>query len=346
MTEQAKKTKSVRRRKAPPPELLAGIDVGTSAMRLHIAQHVPDNEDHPLRILEELTHPVSSGADTFLHGYIKPETLHSICEILDDFSRLMNEYGVTRRRVVASSAVREASNREILVDRIRHNSGLELELLDAVEESRLAYRALLPWLRGKQGSYSMALNLGGGSTEIMILRGIDLQTGASRRLGTSRLFHAAGQAGEHIRRERLQAIAANIVRAHREVYREYTIAHFFLINRLLHRAFLTHPAAERHERDFVIRSDVLRRTIADYSVKSPLEIGEAFTMGLTEVENLLPAMMILDNFIEATEVPEVTFTDTELLTGLLLEMVISMRGENPLMAFRGQMARDQLVNAV
>ena len=166
--EKRKKAKPAQRRKVPLPELFAGIDVGTSAMRMHIAQYLPNNEDHPIRLLEELTHPVSTGADTFTHGFIRPETLYSICDILDNFIRLMNEYGVVHRRAVASSAVREAANREILVDRIRHNSGLELELLDAVEESRLAYQALLPWLLRRQGSYSMALNLGGGSTEIMI----------------------------------------------------------------------------------------------------------------------------------------------------------------------------------
>jgi exopolyphosphatase/guanosine-5'-triphosphate,3'-diphosphate pyrophosphatase len=194
----------------------------------------------------------------------------------------------------------------------------------------------------------MALNLGGGSTEMMILRGEDLLLGGSRRLGTSRLFHAAGaaapgqgggHAGGQIMRERLQAVAANIVRSHREAYREYAISHFFLINPILYRAFRRHPAAEKHERDFVIPSDILRRAIAEQSAKSPLEIGEAFNMGLAEVENLLPAMMILDSFIETAEVGEVTFTNTELLNGLLLEMVIAARGESPLMAFRRQMVR-------
>lgn len=332
------RSRGTRRRGKPRPVLLAGIDVGTTAMRLHIAEHHPDAET-PLRVIEELTHPIATGADTFTHGHIRPETLFSICDILNKFLRLMNEYGVEHRRAVASSAVREASNREILVDRIRHNSGLELEILDAVEESRLAYQALLPWLQQRQGSYSMALNLGGGSTEIMILRGDDLQTGGSRRLGTSRLFYSAGTGSGHIRMERLQATAANIVRSTREAYQDYNITHFFLINRILYRAFRNVPEAERHENDFVIPTDALRELIRRHAVRSPLEIAGSFNMGLAEVENLLPAMMILDSFMDASEVGGVTFTNTELLTGLLLEMVMALRGENPLMSFRRQMVR-------
>ncbi len=343
MEKPPKAAKPAKRRKTPQPELLAGVDVGSSAMRMHIAQIAPGDDENPLRLIEELTHPVSTGADTFTHGYIRTDTLRSICDILGNFLRLMDGYGVAHRRIVASSAVREALNREILVDRIRHNAGVDVELLDAVEESRLAYQALLPWLRLRGGEYSMALNLGGGSTEMMILRGEDLLTGRSRRLGTSRLFHAAAaagaQAGGRIMRERLRAAAANIVRSHRETYREYAVSHFFLINPVLYRAFLRHPGAVRHERDFVLRADVLRAAIAEQSAKSPLELGETFNMGLAEVENLLPAMMILDSFIETIEIEEVTFANTDLLNGLLLEMMIAARGGNPLMMFRRQMVR-------
>ncbi len=326
------------RRKAPAnrPALLGAIDIGSSAMRMNIAEYTPDA---PIRILEELTHPVSTGADTFRHGRILPETLFSICSILDDFLRLLDDYGVPNRRAVASSAVREASNREILVDRIRHNSGLDLEVLDAIEESRIIYQALLPWLRQRQGSYSLALNLGGGSTEIMILRGDDLQTGGSRRLGTSRLFHSAATGGSHTRAERLETIAANIVRSTREAYQEYNISHFFLVNRLLYRAFLSDPTAVRHERDFILSADMVRERTRQASRLSPLEVGTLFNMGLAEVEILIPALLILDNFVEASGVDEITFTDTEMLSGLLLEMAMVLRGENPLMAFRRQMVR-------
>ncbi|MCD8138885.1 MAG: HD domain-containing protein [Planctomycetaceae bacterium] len=325
-----------RRRTGPRPELLGAIDIGSGAMRMKIAETIPDG---PVRVLEELTHPVSTGADSFRHGQILPDTLFSIVTVMENFLRVLDDYNVTHRRAVASSAVREASNRAILVDRIRHFSGMDLEVLDAIEESRIIYQALLPWLRQRQGSYSMALNLGGGSTEIMILRGEDLQTGGSRRLGTSRLFHTTASGGMQSRAERVQALAANIVRSTQDAYQEYNIAHFLLVNRTLYRAFRRDPAAERHERDFVIGSDILRERIRKATTLSPLELGAEYNVGLAEVEVLIPAMMILENFITAAEVEQVTFTDMEMLTGLLTEMAMQLRGENPLMAFRRQMVR-------
>ena len=329
-------TTTSRRRKGEHPILLGGIDVGSTAMRMNIAEHIPDS---PIKIIEELTYPVSIGADSFRHGRILPETLFSVCKVFDNYLRVLDDYGVVHRRAVASSAVREASNREILVDRVRHGTGLDLEILDAIEESRIVYQALLPWLRQHQGSYSLALNLGGGSTEIMILRGDDLQSGGSRRLGTSRLLHSAGKGGSQSTVERLQTIASNIVRSTRDAYQEYSIAHFFLVNRLLYRAFRGDPAAERHEHDFVLPVEILRERIRQASTLGPMEVGAKFNMGLAEIESLVPAMMILDNFVAVAEVEEVTFTDTETLSGLLVEMAMSVSGENPLMSFRRQMVR-------
>lgn len=328
----------VRRKRpaAPQPALLGAVGVGSTAMRLNIVEYAPEK---PLRYIEELTHPVAIGADSFRHGRILPETLFAICGIMDNFVRVMNDYGVPHRRAVASSAIREAANRDILIDRVRHSSGLELEVLDAIEESRIIYQALLPWLREHPANYSLALNLGGSSTEIMILRGDNLLTGGSRRLGTSRLFHALGQIGGQSRTERLQAITANIVRSARESYQEYNIDQFFLVNRLLYRAFRDMPEAVRREDCFVIPAEPLRERIRQASRRSPLEIGNDFNVGLSEVEMLLPAMLILDSFVESSEVEEVTFTDTERLDGLMAEMAMTLRGENPLMAFRRQMVR-------
>ncbi len=318
------------------PALLGAIDIGSIAMRMAIAECVPDA---PIRIIEELTHPIATGADSFRHGSILPDTLFSLCDVLNDFLRVLDDYGVQNRRAVSSSAIRDASNREILVDRIRHSSGLELEILDSIEESRVVYQALLPWLRQHPGQYSMALNLGGGSTETMILRGEDLQIGGSRRLGTARLFHSLGRGGGQNQVERLQAAAANLVRSTREAYREYSISRFLLVNRMLYRAFRDDSAAERHDHDFVIAAEALRERIRRVVALSPLERGKHFNMGLADVEMLTPAMMILDAFVEAADVGEVTFTDTEMLSGLLLEMSMALRGENPLMAFRRQMVR-------
>ncbi len=324
------------RRRREFPNLIAGIDIGSTAIRMKVAELLADSE---LRVLEDLNYPAATGADTFSHGYILPETLHAITRILQDFTRLLEGYGEVRCRAVSSASVREASNSEILVDRVSHDAGLKLEILDAVEESRLVYQALLPWLMQHPGAYSLALNLGGGSTEIMLLRGIDLQIGGARRLGTSRLFHAVAKGSTQAKSELLKAITANIVYSARDVYQEYNAARFYLINRMLYRAFQDDPLAVKNERDYVIPTEALRQRLKNAYTLGNLEIGERFNLGLADVELLVPAMLILDCFLEASEIKEVTFANTDMLAGLLTEMAMTTRGEKPLMSFHRQIVR-------
>jgi exopolyphosphatase/guanosine-5'-triphosphate,3'-diphosphate pyrophosphatase len=315
---------------------MAAIDLGSTAVRMNIAELFPDGG---IRIVEELSHPVSTGADTFRHGRLLPETLRTILGILGNYLRLADDYGASFRRVVGSSALREAFNREILVDRVRHDTGLELELLDPVEESRFVYQALLPWLRQRQGNYSLALNIGGGFTEIMILRGEDFQIGGAKRLGASRLFHAAGQVGNQARAEILRALAANIVNSIRDYFQEYSISGFYLVNRFLYRAFINDSAAVRHPNDFVVAAEPLRRRLEQAHRLSHLELGRLFNLGLADIELLSPAMFILESFIDVVGAAEITFTGTEMLSGLLVEMGMLLRGENPFTAFRRQLVR-------
>ena len=338
MTDEKKevKTSGRHRRQKRDGGLMAGIDIGSAAMRMIIAEAGQGGEH---RLLEELTHPISAGSDIFRHGRILPETLCSIMRILDNFLRLADDYGAAARRMVGSSSIREAANRDILSDRVRIDVGMDMDILDAAEESRLVYQALLPWLRRRQGNYSLALSIGGASTEMIILRGEDLQIGGVKRLGTSRLFHASGQSGGQARAEILRAMAANIVKSTGDVHQDYSLSGFLLINRLLYRAFRGDPAAVRHADDFVIPTEELRRRLELAYRLGSLDIGRLFNLGLADAELLIPAMVILDNFAETVSVPEITFTSTDLLTGLIQEMAMAIRGENPLTAFHRQMVR-------
>ncbi|MDR3211888.1 MAG: HD domain-containing protein [Planctomycetota bacterium] len=316
--------------------LLAAIDIGSTAIRMKLAELLPDNE---VRVIEDLSSPATTGSDIFQHGYILPGTIHSVCHSMENFTRLLDGYGKVKTRAATSASICEASNSDILVDRIRHTCHIELEVLDAVEESRLVYQALLPWLRDTPGAYSLALNLGGGSTEIMLLRGEDLQGGGSRRLGTSRLFHAVGGSSGQANPELLRAIASNIVNSTRDLYQEYNAARLLLVNRLLYRTFQNDPAARRNTHDYVIPADILRERLGRACALGNLEISRQFNLGMADVELLVPAMLILDCFLEACGVKEATFANSELLVGLLREMAIEAGGVPPLKAFHRQIVR-------
>lgn len=186
---------------------MAVIELGTSAIRLAIAE--TDGGAY-VRILEQLTRGVSLGKDTFTRREIKRETLLQSIDVLKSYRQKLEEYQCTNPkhiRVVATSAVREASNRMTVLDRIYTSTGFVVEPIDEAEIARVTYLGIRPLLE-KEPQLSEAMTLmmevGGGSTEILLLRGSDILHSQSYRLGSLRIqqlvqqYHAAREQAIHL----------------------------------------------------------------------------------------------------------------------------------------------------
>ena len=102
------------------------------------------------------------GRDTFSTGRIGAATMDAAIRALAGFKQVMDGYGVTRVCAVATSAVREASNAEMFLDRIRVRVGLNVDVIDGSEESRLTYLAVSDRLAGHPALESR-LHLADGS---------------------------------------------------------------------------------------------------------------------------------------------------------------------------------------
>ena len=121
------------------PEILGVIDLGSNAVRMLIAQVLPDGS---IDVLERLQRAVRLGQDTFRTGQLRGETMRSAISILRDYRHVMTTYGVGRMRAVATSAVREASNADTFIDRILTATGIEVSVISVAEEGRLTVSAL------------------------------------------------------------------------------------------------------------------------------------------------------------------------------------------------------------
>ncbi len=127
-----------------PPRPFAVVDLGASAVRLAVAEV---QAGAPPRILEEASRGILLGKDTFTHGRLGATTVEATLKVLEGFRRIMDTYGVVRYRAIATSAIREASNRETFLDRVRLRTGIEMEVIDGTEENRLTYVAVRETLR-------------------------------------------------------------------------------------------------------------------------------------------------------------------------------------------------------
>ena len=198
---------------ATPLRVAAVIDVGSTAIRMEVAELRPDGS---FRVLDSLQQPVHLGKDTFTKGRIQQSTLEECVKILKGFRRVMQEYGVTEAsliKAVATSAVREAANRETFLDRVYMATGINVAAIDEAEETRLTYLSvqdLLPREPGLQKGDALVIEVGGGGTELLLLRDGHVSYSNTFRLGTLRMRESLG--AQHTSAQRTMAPSSGISR--------------------------------------------------------------------------------------------------------------------------------------
>ncbi len=196
---------------------VAVIDLGTSSIRMAIAEIQVDGAIHTL---ETLTQAVGIGKDTFSKGEIAQRTIEECIDILRSYRLKLEEYDITRSediRVVATSSVREASNQLTFVDRVYVATGLSVQVLDAAEIHRITYRGVQPLLKALPElfpSRCFVTEVGGGNTEILMLDNGDVSWSHAYRLGSLRLFQSLQSS--HVPRTRMRAVMETEIHSHIE----------------------------------------------------------------------------------------------------------------------------------
>lgn len=165
--------------------VVAAIDIGSNALRLAIASPGPNGD---LRICANYREAVRLGQDVFSCGAISEETIKRAIEALKKFKCLAQDQGTTLVKAVATSAVREARNRQTFIDRAAEQAGLHIEVIDGVEEARLVYLAVCSKASLSQGT-SLLIDIGGGSIELTVVVGGELKFSDSVKMGTVRLLN-------------------------------------------------------------------------------------------------------------------------------------------------------------
>ena len=169
---------------------LGAIDAGSNAIRVVVARVAPDQD---IEQIEAGRVAIRLGKGAFTRGELDVETIDATVRAFVQFRELFEAHGVDRYRAVATSAVRSAANREVLLHRVYHEAGIELEVIDGDEEARLIRKAVVRAFRN--GTLpQLVLDLGGGSLEVNARTGQHWD-GYSLPVGTVRLVETFGLTG-------------------------------------------------------------------------------------------------------------------------------------------------------
>jgi exopolyphosphatase / guanosine-5'-triphosphate,3'-diphosphate pyrophosphatase len=167
---------------------LAAVDIGSNAVRLLIASVIETNPTAVFKKIELVRVPIRLGEDSFVKGYISEEKIIRLIKTIHSFRLLIDVFEAEGYRVCATSAMRDASNREEIIERVKKETDMLIEVVDGKMEAQIIYSNHIAEDLEKDHSY-LYIDVGGGSTELTLFADNKIVASQSFNIGTIRLLH-------------------------------------------------------------------------------------------------------------------------------------------------------------
>ena len=310
-------------------KLVAAIDVGSNALRMAVAEVLPNGE---FEVLERLQRAVRLGQDAFRRGRLGGQSMRAAVSVLQDFRQVLRLYDVGQLRAVATSAVREASNADTFLDRVFMATALQLEVIGTSEESRLTVsavrRAVGDALEVNRG-VSLIADVGGGSTLLTLLEEGEIVSSQGLRLGSIWLQEMLSTSEESPER------SAELLRHH--IWNALSTAP-------------TAPPLERVDSFIAVGGDarfaarevgkptdsadlmVVERADLDRLVRhcrkyTAEELSRRYGLPFAEAETINPALLVYQMLLKKTRAERLIISHVSMREGLLLELARAATGQ-------------------
>ncbi|HEX8515073.1 MAG TPA: exopolyphosphatase [Bacteroidia bacterium] len=166
----------------------AAIDIGSNAVRLLFCNVHIHNGKTSIKKAELIRVPIRLGEDSFINKRISVKKADKLVKAMTAFRNLMDVYDAVDYRACATSAMRDADNRYEVVERVRKEAGIKIEIIDGKTEADIIYSSHITQHLDKDQNY-LYIDIGGGSTELTLFSKNKAVASQSFNIGTIRLLH-------------------------------------------------------------------------------------------------------------------------------------------------------------
>lgn len=323
---------------------VAVIDIGATSVRMEIAQISVGGAILPLT---RLVQAVDLGKDAFSSRRFQRGTIEQTVSVLRSYQQVLREFGIDSMedvRVVATSAVREAVNRLQFLDRVYIATGLQVDTIDEAEVNRITYMGIQPHLERNPklaSSKAVVVEVGGGSTELLVVRSGNVLASETYRLGAMRLAQSLEHLGAPLSKRRAimeNQIGRTVSQIQEAVRVDMEISILAIGGDVRFAADHILPDWDGHTLAEVPLEDLKRLT--DEVVQCDQDqIVRRYGVSFAEAETLAPALLTYVMLAEAFGSERLYVSDTNLRDGLLHEMAVR---ESLTAEFRNQILRSAI----
>ncbi|MDR2730488.1 MAG: HD domain-containing protein [Treponema sp.] len=304
--------------------LVAILEIGSTGIRLNVAEI---HQGGGWKVLDRASRPVALGRDVFTSGELSRESLLECLTVLQNYRELLNGWGIEDRNIhaLATSALRVARNRDVFIDRVRQETGFNLAIVEGIEEVRLMYIAVLHALKQDLPLFwrtnSMIIDIGGGSTEIMLLRRGQMVAAHSLKFGTiiidQHSRHGIGPGNFYER-----YLNDNIRNTSGLLSTELDLSHVRTLVASGSDARLAAEQAGRklNENCYIIdRAEFLEFAgkVRNYTID---DCVQKFNIAYADAEGLIPGLLVLKLFLEHTGAANMAVPVVTIREGYLIDL--------------------------
>ena len=173
----------------------AAIDIGTNAVRLLIKEIVVKNDHLRVSKVSFTRVPLRLGEDVFETGNISDKKARNLVKIMRAFWYIMDVHEIEWFKVCATSAMREAGNVDYIIDMIKREANIRIELINGQQEADLIFRNFSVASFKSKSDY-LYIDVGGGSLELTLIRNGKRLRAKSFQIGTLRVIKGIVRDGE------------------------------------------------------------------------------------------------------------------------------------------------------
>lgn len=276
----------------------AAIDVGSYVTEMKVYEL---SAQYGMKEIDCIQSALELGKDAFTQKKIGVELINELCKVLSDFKRIMSGYKVDAYRACATSAIREAKNKLIMLDYIEKHTGIHLEVLGNSEQRFLDYKSIASSEREfnqiiQDGT--AIVDVGGGSVQISLFENGKLMTTQNIRIGNLRVrekLSAIEQTEDHFEKM-VEELINNELESFEKLYlKDREIKNIIIIGDYL----LDLMQRESDETPVtMITREQFQKRYEEIVSQSQEEVAEKYDIPSESSSLIMPSLVIYKRFIE------------------------------------------------
>lgn len=302
------------------------IDIGSRSTKLLIGE----DANNDIKVLESLKNIIPIANDTFQKNRVSQETINLTIKVLEKYKRVLADYGITDTKVFATTAVREARNKNIFVDTILRKTGLNVEVLMPGDIIYYIDAYLSFKLKDDHPIHTkniLIAELGSGSLDISLMqKGFSLMH-VGLPLGTLRLKQLMTKLNgslEEIVEGMTEYITNELSYLKRNIPNDVIIDDIILIDENYSNYLSNILKLEGEDKFYQLGSESTLKILEMLAGKSPAEISQEFKIPIDTADTLIAYVIILDIFFNMIKTARIFILESSLAEAVLAEKLLEI----------------------